>query len=231
MLKRSLTIALLAGASWMAQAAQAGELTLFSRPDFHGRDVTVQGPVRDLAAIGFDNRASSLMVRSGRWEACSRPDFGGKCVVLDRGEYPDLNRLDDRISSIREVGRGEQRREGWRDHRDERGERSYGDDRDDHYDGRADIRDEERYEERGPAVELFRHAEFSGDRRDINERVLPDFGVINFHDRTQSMVIHYGQWEFCEHPDFRGQCQVYGPGRYAHLGGMSSKFSSMRRVR
>ncbi len=228
MLKRSLTIALLAGVSWMAQAAQsaqAGELTLFSRPDFHGRDVTVQGPVRDLAAIGFDNRASSLMVRAGRWEACSRPDFGGKCVVLDRGEYPDLNRLDDRISSIREVGRGEPRREGWRDRRDER---TPGEGR---YDERVGNRHEGGFEEQGAAVELYRHAEFSGDRRDTSERVLPNFNVIGFNDRAQSIVIRYGQWEFCEHADFRGQCQVFGPGRYPHLGALSSRLSSMRRVR
>lgn len=224
MLKRSLTIALLAGVSWMSQAAQAGELSLFSRPDFHGRDVTVQGPVRDLAAIGFDNRASSLMVRSGRWEACTRPDFGGRCVVLDRGEYPDLNRLDDRISSIREVGWGQQR-EGWRDRRDERGE---GERR---YDERADNRYEQRYEEQGAAVELYRHAEFSGDRRDTSERLIRDFNAIGFNDRTQSIAIRFGQWEFCEHADFRGQCQVFGPGRYPHLGALSSRLSSMRRVR
>lgn len=225
MLKRSLTIALLAGASWMAQAAQAGELTLFSRPEFAGRDVTLQGPVRDLSEIGFDNRASSLVVRSGRWQACARPDFGGKCVVLERGEYPDLNRLNDRISSIREVGGqgwGQERRDGWRDDRDNR---------DNRYEERADNRYEQRYDERGPAVELYRHAEFSGDRRDTSERVIRDFNAMGFNDRAQSIVIHYGQWEFCEHADFRGQCQVFGPGRYPHLGALSSRLSSMRRVR
>ncbi len=223
MLKRSLTIALLAGASCLAQAAQAGELTLYSRPEFGGRNVTLQGPVRELSEIGFDDRTSSMVVRSGRWEVCAAPDFRGRCVVLERGEYPDLKRLDNRVSSIREVGGGQgwdrERRSDWREehaNRDGRDGRDYRDDRND---------------ERGAAVELFRHAEFSGDRRETSERVLRDFGALNFNDRTQSIIIHYGQWEFCEHADFRGQCQVFGPGRYPHLGGLSSQLSSMRRLR
>ena len=240
MLKRSITVALLMGASWLAQAAHAGELSLFSQPGFSGREITFNAPVRDLSRVGFNDRASSLVVHSGRWQVCEYPDFRGQCVYLDRGEYGDLRQLGDRISSVREVGaaRGgwdQDRRQDWdgdrygrwdQDRRyDDRNDRRY--DRD--YDGRDERYGDQRYQ--GPAIELYRKAEFRSDRRDLNEPVLRDFGVIGFHDKTQSMVIRYGQWEFCEHPDFRGRCQVYGPGRYAHLGDMSSKFSSMRRVR
>ena len=214
MLKRPLTFVLLAGASWLAQSAVAGELTLFSRPDFRGRDVTVERSVRDLNRIGFNDRASSLVVRSGRWQVCEHANFQGQCVVLEPGEYRDLRRLGDQVSSVREV---DERRGGWHD---------------DGRDGRRDDnRGDKRYDRNGPAVELFRKAEFRDDRRDLNLNELRDFGAIGFHDRTQSMIIHEGRWEFCEHADFRGQCQVYGPGRYAHLGHMSSKFSSARRVR
>ena len=214
MFKRSIICALLASASWLAAGGvHAGELSLFSGPDFRGREVSFNGPVHDLGRMGFNDRGSSLVVHSGRWQVCEHANFQGQCVFLDRGEYPDLRRLGNRISSLREV---DDRRHGW-----DRGRRD--DERDERY-GRDD-----RY--RGPAIELYRKAEFRDDRRDLNEAVLRDFGAIGFHDRTQSMVIRYGQWEFCEHADFRGTCEVYGPGRYAHLGHMSSKFSSMRRVR
>lgn len=230
MLKRTIAVALMAGGSWLAQAsATAGELTLFSRPDFAGRQMRVAGPVPDLGRSGFNDRASSMVVNSGRWQVCEHANFQGQCVFLDRGEYPDLRRLGERVSSMREVDdRRDGRHNGWRD--DERFDdrRQFGEGR--RADGRRDqhFRDESA---RGPAIELYRKAEFRNDRRDLNDAVLRDFGVIGFHDRTQSMVIRYGQWEFCEHADFRGKCEVYGPGRYPHLGHMSSKFSSMRRVR
>jgi hypothetical protein len=234
MLKRPLTIALLAGAAWMSQAAQAGELALFSGHNFSGREMRFNGAVHDLSRIGFNDQSSSLVVRSGRWQVCEHANFEGQCVFLDRGEYPDLRRLGDRISSLREVDdrdgwgrrngweRGDDRRHGWEQRRDEE---RYGYD-----DGRRDhgYRDS-RY--RGPAIEMYRKAEFRSDRRDLNDAVLRDFSVIGFNDRAQSLVIRYGQWEFCEHADFRGTCEVYGPGRYPHLGHLSSRMSSVRRVR
>ncbi|MFP5390495.1 MAG: beta/gamma crystallin family protein [Gammaproteobacteria bacterium] len=230
MIKRALTLALVAGAAWFTQAnAVAGELTLFSRPGFGGRDITLQGPVRNLTDMGFNDRASSLVVRSGRWELCEHADFRGECITLGPGEYADLNRLGDRLSSLREVGGGRgwqdrERRERWEERRDER------------RDERRELREERRGEWRdgergGPAIELFRHAEFQGDRRELSEQSLRDFQMMDFNDRAQSIIIHYGQWEFCEHADFRGRCQVYGPGRYPHLGQLSSQLSSVRRVR
>jgi len=69
----------------------------------------------------------------------------------------------------------------------------------------------------GPAVSL------SGDLRSLND--------VGFNDRAGSIVIYEGRWEFCEHGDFRGQCVVFGPGRYPFLEGMNNRISSMRRVR
>jgi hypothetical protein len=45
------------------------------------------------------------------------------------------------------------------------------------------------------------------------------------------MVIYEGQWQLCEHDNFGGQCQVYGPGRYDNLGPLTDRASSLRRVR
>ncbi|MGZ3312507.1 MAG: beta/gamma crystallin-related protein [Xanthobacteraceae bacterium] len=210
-----------------AQAAFAGEITLFADSDFRGARVTVAGDARNLADVGFNDRASSLVVRSGVWQLCEHRDFGGYCAEFGPGEYRELPNFNDRISSAREVsrGRGYERDErhggpGWRGERDER--------RGEWRDERRDWREERG--QRGEAVQLFSGPRFegaavgvSGDIRSLND--------VGFNDRASSIVINEGRWEFCEHGDFRGQCVVFGPGRYPFLEGMSNRISSMRRVR
>ena len=53
----------------------------------------------------------------------------------------------------------------------------------------------------------------------------------NFNDRAGSMIIREGEWQVCEHDDYRGRCIVYGPGRYRSLRGLDGIASSLRRVR
>lgn len=81
-----------------------GSITLFSGPGYSGAGVTFRGPVPDLRAVGFNNRADSANIR-GRWAAwqlCSRPNYRGRCVTV-RGDVPNLRAigLDDQISSLR----------------------------------------------------------------------------------------------------------------------------------
>ena len=87
-------------------AAQAGEVTLFSRDNFRGEEVTIRDGARDLRAAGFNDRTSSLVVHSGVWEVCEHKDFGGYCAVFERGEHNDLRRFNNSISSLRQVERG-----------------------------------------------------------------------------------------------------------------------------
>jgi hypothetical protein len=56
---------------------------------------------------GFNDRASSVIVRGGWWEACEDARFGGQCVTLRPGSYANLAAmgLNDRISSVRPVDR------------------------------------------------------------------------------------------------------------------------------
>ncbi|MET3134699.1 hypothetical protein AAKU55_005001 [Oxalobacteraceae bacterium GrIS 1.11] len=106
MMKPTLKSALLAAAILFSQvAAHAGELTLYSHDSFHGREVTLREVTPDLVALGFNDKASSMVVRSGRWEVCVDAEFRGTCAVFEPGEYPDLNRFNNNISSVREVGR------------------------------------------------------------------------------------------------------------------------------
>ncbi|NHZ83676.1 hypothetical protein F2P44_31075 [Massilia sp. CCM 8695] len=121
MLKSRFTLALLLGAAIFSHAAaSAGELTLFSRDGFDGRELTVRTTTPNLVESGFNDRASSMIVRSGRWEVCEHVGFEGRCVVFEQGEYPTLERFNDTISSVREI-MPERRHGGGRHHGGPRG--------------------------------------------------------------------------------------------------------------
>lgn len=81
------------------------QITLYEQPNFEGRSITATGRVSNLKASNFNDRASSAVVRSRRWEVCVDQRYGGRCRVLRPGQYASLEAmgLDDRISSVRAV--------------------------------------------------------------------------------------------------------------------------------
>lgn len=98
-------------------AAQAAEITLYEHAGFAGAQLTLRGWTPNIASTGFNDRASSLVVSSGRWELCSDADFRGTCTTFTRGEYPALDgRLNDRVSSAREIGSYGDRRGSYLDY-------------------------------------------------------------------------------------------------------------------
>ena len=205
-MNKSLVFSALFGlASLLSGMARAGEINLFEQPDFGGRVVDLRGITPSLNRIGFNDRTSSVVVRAGRWEVCSDDDFNGYCAVLERGDYPRLDpRLNDRISSVRELGdRRHTDRDERRDERDER-------------DGRRDGGWQQDQQEQGVSVVLFSEENLRG-------RSLPvagDVGTLvdaGFNDTAASMVIRRGVWELCSDRDFRGQCRLFGPGEYRRL--------------
>src|SRR3954470_1014266 len=101
-MNRQLKIALAAGA--LIAAAHAGaQVTFYEGEGFHGRAFTTSKEVRDFARIGFNDRASSVVVSGGRWEACENARYDGRCVLLRPGNYDSLRALgmDNTISSVR----------------------------------------------------------------------------------------------------------------------------------
>jgi uncharacterized protein YcfJ len=93
----------------LALATQASaQVTIYENDGFTGRSFTTQRAVGNLDRYGYNDRASSVLVSSGRWEVCEDAGFSGRCVVLRQGSYPSLRAmgLNDRISSVRAVGRG-----------------------------------------------------------------------------------------------------------------------------
>jgi hypothetical protein len=213
----------------LAPAAFAGQLTLFADSEFRGNQVTLSNSVNNLNDLGFNDRTSSVVVRSGTWQLCEHANFGGYCAELRPGEYRFLSGFNDKISSVREVGVGGRGRDAGDDRRgqyDRRGERDVR--RNDDRDGGAYRGDRGRQGEN--AVQMFAAPRFEGQEIGLsgNLRNLDEAG---FNDRAGSLIIREGSWELCEHSDFRGQCVVYGPGRYPSLGEMNNRISSMRRVR
>lgn len=86
-----------------APAPLGSQITFFEREDFGGRTFTADQPVEDFSRIGFNDRASSVVVVGQRWEVCVDSRFNGQCMVLKPGRYPSLASMGmaNRISSVR----------------------------------------------------------------------------------------------------------------------------------
>lgn len=219
MLKKALNCALLLGAAMTAELAGAGELTLYSRDDYHGRSQTVRDAVADLEDVRFNDTTQSIRVRSGRWEACEEADFRGACFLLEAGDYPSLDGRANKITSLREVrggwdrGRDREREREWDEHRDRGRERG-------HLPGRA----------LGGELTLYTRDDFVGRSLSVRNGAA-DLRERDFNDTAQSARVRAGYWEVCEDADFRGRCRTLGPGEYASLERLSNRISSVREVR
>ncbi len=87
------------------------EVTLYEHDGFRGRTLRADRSVSNLERLGFNDRASSAVVRGSSWEVCEDARFQGRCVVLRPGRYSSLREmgLNDRISSVRQAPRGQER--------------------------------------------------------------------------------------------------------------------------
>jgi uncharacterized protein YcfJ len=90
----------------VALASQAmAQLTFYEREGFQGRSFTTESQIGNFERYGFNDRASSVVVTRDSWEVCENNQFGGRCAVLQPGQYPSLAAmgLNDRVSSVRAV--------------------------------------------------------------------------------------------------------------------------------
>jgi uncharacterized protein YcfJ len=90
----------------LAIATQAAaQIVFYEREGFEGRSFTTERQVGNFERVGFNDRASSIVVLRDRWEVCEDARFAGHCNVLRPGRYPSLAALgmNDRISSARIV--------------------------------------------------------------------------------------------------------------------------------
>ncbi len=191
-----------------------GEATLYARPNFTGASVRVTGPVPRLAALRFNDKASSIRITGGAWEVCEDANYQGRCEIIEWREN-SLNEmaLNNSITSIRPI---EPRGRGWgRGDRWDRGDRY---DRDDRW-GRDDRWDRDdrwgrdqrpgrvvRPNYNAPAV-LFEHDDFGGAAYPVTAAI-PHLNRVRFNDQVSSILINSGRWEVCTDPNFRGRCEI-----------------------
>ena len=100
-LRNALAVAGLA----IATSASA-QVTFYENANFSGRALTVQRQASNLSNTRINNRASSVVVHSNRWEVCEDSGYRGRCVILRKGSYPSLAdmSMNNRVSSVRRVG-------------------------------------------------------------------------------------------------------------------------------
>ena len=103
--RKLLAVAAIAAGLGATQAA--AQITFYGKEEFRGRAFTTAKAVANLERVGFNDRASSVVVDRGRWEVCEDAGFRGQCVLLRPGSYDSLESfgMEDRISSVRPVGR------------------------------------------------------------------------------------------------------------------------------
>nr|WP_315398264.1 beta/gamma crystallin family protein [uncultured Duganella sp.] len=218
-LPRLLNAALMLAAPLVfATAARAGEITLYTHDNFGGPAITVRDAVPDLVPDGFNDRASSVRVRSGRWQLCEHANFGGHCIVLEPGEYRKLDGFNDVLTSLREVGADD--RGGYGD-RGDRGDRGHDRRGDNGYGGGR---------RGGAPIVLYSQSRFNGSEVELRDDIRK-LDRLDFNDQAGSVIIREGNWQLCDDADFRGKCVVLSPGRYDNLRDMGDRISSVRRVR
>lgn len=98
LLKSALTVA-----AAMLTVQASAQITFYEHDDFRGRTFNTQRSVENFRSIGFNDRASSVVVEGGSWEVCDDIGYAGRCVVLQKGSYSSLagTGLNDRVSSAR----------------------------------------------------------------------------------------------------------------------------------
>lgn len=102
------TLKLALAVAGLALATQAAaQITFYEGEGFRGQAFTADRPIWDFDPYGFNDRAQSIVVSSGRWEVCEHARFQGQCVLLQPGNYDSLESLGlrERISSVRPVDR------------------------------------------------------------------------------------------------------------------------------
>jgi hypothetical protein len=189
-----------------ATSVLAGEITLYENPGFQGRRMTLRGTTPDLDRTQFNDRAESIVVREGVWEVCTDARFGGRCVRLQPGEYPNLQgELNSRISSAREVAQ---------------------------YTPPPPPVAAPGPGPGGPARAVLYEGEgFRGRSFELQRDVARNLDRTNFNDRAASLRVYSGYWIFCSDANFEGDCRTFGPGEYPSLpGNLNRRISSGRRI-
>jgi Beta/Gamma crystallin len=191
-------------------AANNGRIHFFPGAGLTGQPLSVVSDVPNFRNFGFNDATQSIRVESGIWEVCTDAGFAGACRQLAPGDYPALwnSMLDRSISSTRMIQAPNA--------------------------GVPVAIQDGSYPAGTPetphSVILFSSEDFRGETFRSNGDIdrLRDTSM---DDRTGSIFVRSGRWEFCTDNRGRGTCLTLGPGSYGRLQyPMDRAISSFRRV-
>ena len=77
------------------------------------------------------------------------------------------------------------------------------------------------------AATFYETPDFGGQPLSV-DGVIPDFRAYDYNDRAMSVVVEGAPVQVCWDINFGGNCQVFNPGYYRHLGVWSHQISSVR---
>lgn len=208
--------------------AASAQIVLYENDNFNGRNYRASYSVPNLDDSGFNDKASSATVRSGRWQLCGDAYFRGSCVTLGPGEYPSLRAMgmNDKVSSVRELGWTPDGGGGWN------GNNSYNSDSgyNNRYSNNGNNYQGGNWGSGSRAV-LFAGSNLSGEAFVVNPGGVSSLDGTGFNDKARSLRVESGYWLFCTDANFQGDCRTYGPGDYPSLpGGQNHAISSGRRI-
>jgi len=200
-MKAILHWALALSAALIASQASA-QVTFYEHNNFEGRAFTTNDAVFNFNDIGFNDRASSVVVSHGQWEVCEHAEFHGRCFILRPGYYRSLGEMgmNDRLSSARPVDRHHE-------------ENRYAP------------------QPLAPQITFYERDGFQGRAFNVQSDIT-NFQQFGFNDRASSVIVFGDRWEACEHANFEGRCVILRPGRYPDLNsmGVNNQLSSVRIV-
>lgn len=81
----------------------------------------------------------------------------------------------------------------------------------------------------GGSIVLYESPGLTG-RSITVDRPIANFGNIGFNDSAQSAYVNSGTWQLCADADFSSTCEVFPPGRWENLGGVTGQVSSARTI-
>jgi hypothetical protein len=228
---------------------------LYQDDNYGGQRISTRYSITDLNNSGFNDKASSVIVRGGNWQICSDNFFHGSCVTLGPGSYAALRPmgLNDKVSSVRSLGWTPDGRGGW-NHSNPRNEshNSYGDNgpggnntgygswenpNSNPGGGNGSYGHNQSWGNgggnwgTGARAVLFQDINLSGRAVPIDPRGVLNLKDIGFNDLASSLRVEGGYWLFCTDANFGGECRTFGPGDHRSLpNGMNDRISSGRRV-
>jgi hypothetical protein len=199
----------------IASSAVAGEITLYQNRDFNGDTLTLRRAAPDLERSGFNDSASSIVVREGVWEVCTDPSYHGNCTQIGPGNYNRIaDTLRDGVVSAREIVAV----------------------------SAAPPPASSPpltvapaavappvVAAASPRITLYEQPGFAGSGVEITEthgnlEAIPGF------DGTSAVIVYGGTWRLCTQRYYRGQCEDFTPGRYDSLGALNGRVDSAQLI-